>query len=35
VAELDANVKSIAAERFKCIQTVELSESVKRMSKGR
>lgn len=35
VAELDANVKSIAADRFKCIQTVELSESIKRMSKGR
>ena len=35
VAELDANVKSIAADRFKCIQTVELSENVRRMSKGR
>lgn len=35
VAELDANVKNIAAERFKCIQTANLSESVVRMSKGR
>lgn len=35
VAELEANVKNIAAERFKCIRTVELSENVKRMSKGR
>ena len=35
VAELDANVKNIAAERFKCIQTMELSESIRRMSKAR
>lgn len=35
VEELTANVKSIAAQRFRCIQTLELSESIRRMSRGR
>lgn len=35
VAELEANIKNIAASRFKCIQTEELSAQIRRSAKGR
>lgn len=34
-AELEANIKSISASRFKCIQTEELSAQIRRSAKGR